>query len=173
MTKIGLVLTSFVAAIPGAGLAALMVMAFLNHSGGPSMWTKALAGMLFVVGTLLTLMPFGILVFAGPKAEKAPKKQKGEAEGAAVVEAESGEAVVAADDEEGASGSPFAVTDDNLQVVDSSADDLALTGEVVTGDEDLAEAAEDDSDFEVNALEGSEADLFEMDEEEPKKGKKK
>jgi hypothetical protein len=166
VTKIGLFLTSFVAAVPGAALAYLMVMAFLNHSGGSSLWTKALAGMLFVVGTLLTLMPFGILVFAGPKAEKAPKKQKdGE---------EAGAAVVAADDEEGASGSHVAVTDANLEVMDGSAEDFAMTGEVVTGDDSRADAAEDDSDFEVNASEGGSAeDLFEMDEDEPKPGKKK
>jgi hypothetical protein len=175
VTKIGLFLTSFVAAIPGAGLAYLMVMAFLNHSGGPSMWTKALAGMLFVVGTLLTLMPFGILVFAGPKAEKALKEQKDAKEaGSAVVEADSGEAVVAADDEEGGFGSRAAVTDPNLEVVDGSAEDFAMTGEVVTGDDAASEAAEDDSDFEVNATGGAaEEDLFEVDEDEPKKGKKK
>jgi hypothetical protein len=175
VTKIGLFLTSFVAAVPGAGLAYLMVMAFLNHSGGASLWTKSLAGMLFVVGTLLTLMPFGILVFAGPKVEKAPKKQKdGEEAGSAVVEAESGEAVVAADDEEGGSGSRAAVTDPNLEVMDGSADDFAMTGEVVAGDDAASEAVEDDSDFEVNATgTESEEDLFEMDEEPPKKGKKK
>ncbi|MGE5193339.1 MAG: hypothetical protein ACM3U2_12665, partial [Deltaproteobacteria bacterium] len=83
MTKTGLFVTSFVAAIPGAGLACLMVMAFLSYSGGPSMWTKALAGMLFVIGTLLALMPVGVFVFGGPKTEKAPKEPKEEAAGEA------------------------------------------------------------------------------------------
>ena len=175
MTKTGLFVTSFVAAIPGAWLAYLMVMAFLNYSGGPSMWSKALAGMLFVIGTLLMLMPAGIFVFAGPRAEKAPKKPKGETSeeaaeevGSAVVEAESGEAVVEAEEGMEGSGEHAAVTDPNLEVVDSSAEDFGMSGELVGA----GEAAEDDSDFEVNTAEGgSEEDLFE--EEEPKKGKKK
>ena len=176
MTKTGLFLTSFVAAIPGAWLAYLMVMAFLNHSGGPSLWSKALAGMLFVIGTLLTLMPAGIFVFAGPRAEKAPKKPKEEAAeeaaeeaDSAVVEAESGEAVVEAEEGEEGSGERSAVTDPNLEVVDSSAEDFGMSGELVGA----GEVAEDDSDFEVNTAEGgSEEDLFEEEEEEPKKGKK-
>jgi hypothetical protein len=173
VTKTGLFVTSFVAAIPGAWLAYLMVMAFLNYSGGPSMWSKALAGMLFVIGTLLMLMPAGIFVFAGPRAEKAPKKPKEEAAegaGSAVVEAESGEAVVEAAEGEEGSGERAAVTDPNLEVVDSSAEDFGMSGELVGA----GEAAEDDSDFEVNTAQGgSEVDLFEDEEEEPKKGKKK
>ncbi len=176
MTKNGLLLTSLVAAIPGAWLAYLMVMAFLSYSGGPSIWSKALAGMLFVIGTLLVLMPVGIFVFAGPKAEKAPKKAEGEAgkeAGSAVVEAESGEAVVAAEEGEEGSGAP-AVTDANLEVVDAGSEDFAMTGEVVGAEEAAAEVSEDDSDFEVNAdAAESEEELFEPEVDEPKKGKKK
>ena len=122
MTKTGLILTSFVAAIPGAALAYLMVMAFLGHSGGPSMWTKALAGMLLVIGGLLAAMPFGIIVFAGPKTEKAPKKPEDEAakeEGSAVVAAAS-EAELEAEEAGESSGSRAAVTDPNLEVVEAN-----------------------------------------------------
>ncbi len=176
MTKTGLFLTSFVAAIPGALLAYLMVMAFLNYSGGPTMWSKALAGMLFVIGTLLVLMPVGIFVFTGPKTEKAPKKAEGEAggqeAGSEVVAAESGEAVVAAEEGEEGAGAP-AVTDANLEVVEAGSEDFAMTGEVVNAEEAAAEVSEDDSDFEINADAASEDELLEAEEDEPKKGKKK
>jgi hypothetical protein len=177
VTKTGLILTSFVAAIPGAALAYLMVMAFLSHSGGPSMWTKALAGMLLVIGGLLAVMPFGIIVFAGPKTEKAPKKPKEEAakeEGSAVVAAES-ESELEADEAEEGSGSRAAVTDPNLEVVEANSDDFAMTGKVEGAEEDAAELSEDDSDFEVNAAAGeSDDEFFEAEEDQPKKkGKKK
>ena len=74
MSKIGLFLTSLVAAVPGGFLAYLMVMAFLNHSGGPTMWTKVLAGMLLFIGSLLSVMPVGVLLFTGAKSEKEPEK---------------------------------------------------------------------------------------------------
>ena len=172
MTKTGLFLTSFVAAIPGAVLAYLMVMAFLSHSGGPSMWTKALAGMLLVIGGLLAVMPFGIIVFAGPKTEKAPKKPKEEAakeEGSAVVAAES-EAELEAEEAEESSESRQAVTDSNLEVVEAISDDFAPAGDA----DEAAEVSEDDSDFEVNPDASDSSDeLLEAEEDEPKKGKKK
>jgi hypothetical protein len=178
VTKTGLILTSFVAAIPGAALAYLMVMAFLSHSGGPSMWSKALAGMLLVIGGLLAVMPFGIIVFAGPKTEKAPKKPEGEAakeEGSAVVAAESeSESELEAEEAEEGSGSRAVVTDPSLEVVEANSDDFAMTGKVEGAAEDAAELSEDDSDFEVNAAAGeSDDEFFEAEEDEPKKGKKK
>jgi len=170
VTKTGLFLTSFVAAIPGAALAYLMVMAFLSHSGGPSMWTKALAGLLLIIGGLLAMMPFGIMVFAGPKTEKAPKKSKEEAakeEGSAVVAAES-EAELEAEEAGESSGSRPAVTDPNLEVVEANSDDFAPAGE------EAAEVSEEDSDFEVNPDASDSSDeLLEAEEKPPKKGKKK
>ena len=176
MTKNGLFLTSFVAAVPGAVLAYLMVMAFLNYSGGPSLWTKLLAGLLLLIGMLLMLMPVGIFVYAGPKAEKAPKKAEGESgkeAGSAVVEAGSGEAVVEADAGEEGSGAAVAVTDPNLEVVDANSEDFAMTGEVVGAEEAASEVSEDDSDFEVNADASSGDEFLEAEEDEPKKRKKK
>jgi len=179
VTKTGLFLTSFVAAIPGAVLAYLMVMAFLSHSGGPSMWTKILAGLLLIIGGLLAAMPFGIMVFTGPKTEKAPKKLKEEAakeEGSAVVAAES-EAELEAEEAEEGSGSRRAVTDPSLEVVEATSDevieansdDFAEAG----GAEKAAEISDDDSDFEVHAEASDSGEFLEAEEEEPKKGKKK
>src|SRR5262245_23782799 len=149
-----------------------MVMAFLSHSGGPSMSTKVLAGLLLIIGGLLAAMPFGIMVFAGPKTEKAPKKPKEEAvkeEGSAVVAAES-EAELEAEEAGGSSGSRAAVTDPNLEVVEAISDDFAPAG----GSEEVAEVSEDDSDFEVNPDASDSSDeLPEAEEEPPKKAKQK
>ena len=124
------------------------------------MWIKTLSGMLLLIGGLLAVMPFGILVFAGPKSEKPLKKPKeaaGKEAGSAVVEAESEEVEVEEGGDE--SGSRAAVTDANLEVVDAASEEFA--------------AAEDDSDFEVNTPEGgSEEDFFESDDT-PKKSNKK
>lgn len=75
MTKNTLCLTSLVAAVPGAWLAVLMVMAFVNHSGGWSVTLQGLAGILLLIGSTLALMPVGIYVLMGPKSGKASKKK--------------------------------------------------------------------------------------------------
>jgi hypothetical protein len=182
VTKQGLFLTSFVAAIPGALMAYLMVAAFLQHAGGPSAWTKALAGMLLLIGLLLAAMPLGIFLYGGPKTEKAPaKKAEGDSseEGAdAESAAESGddmdsrhaETVIGDADEFEERAD---VTDENLEVFEGAPDEFSVTGEVVTGDSAAEESfdADADSDFEVNT--GDDEEPFEFDDEEPKKGKKK
>ena len=76
MSKRSLCLTSLVGAIPGAGLAYVMVMAFVNYAGGSSNAFKALAGTLLLIGGTLAVMPLGILLFSGPKSEKKIKKKK-------------------------------------------------------------------------------------------------
>lgn len=80
MSKTSLCLTSLVAAVPGGWLATLMVLAFLSTgAGGWSIVVKGIAGALLLAGGFLAVMPVGILLFAGPKAEKPPKsKDKGE-----------------------------------------------------------------------------------------------
>jgi hypothetical protein len=75
VTKNALCLTSLVAAVPGAWLAVLMVMAFVNHAGGWSVTLQGLAGILLLIGSTLALMPVGIYVLMGPKAEKGSKKK--------------------------------------------------------------------------------------------------
>ena len=166
MSKTGLLLTSFVAAFPGGLLAYLMVMAFLNYSGGPTAWTKTLAGMLLCIGGLLAVMPFGILVFAGPKSEKQPKKAKEEPSGvsdSAVAKAESGEVVA----ESEGSDAAVVATDDNLEVVESG-EEFDATMEMPAGEE----VEGDDFDSGEDALIADSDDM--VDEVDvPKKGKKK
>lgn len=88
MTKTGMILWSLVSALAGGGMAAVMIMAFLNYKGGWGIGTQAVAGLLFAVGALLAAMPVGIALFAGPKAPKAAAKSKGEAKAEDVSEAE-------------------------------------------------------------------------------------
>jgi len=178
VTKQGLFLTSFVAAVPGALMAYLMVASFVQYAGGPSMWTKALAGMLFLVGLLLAAMPLGIFLYGGPKTEKAPAKK---AEGDLIEEAGEGESGEESDSRHAetviADADDFEerpdVTDENLEVFEGAPDEFSVTGEVVTGDAADEESfdADADSDFEVNT--GDDEEPFEFEDEEPKKGKKK
>ena len=127
MSNKQLSLTSLVAAIPGALLAALAVMAFIKYAGGPSITWKALAGTVLLIGGTLALMPVGILVFGGPKTEKAPKKDaeakppEGAVEEGAVATASADDFVAEAEGqdegglevgEESASSDPYAETMD-------------------------------------------------------------
>ena len=63
MNKNTLCLTSLVAAVPGAVLAVLMVMAFVNFAGGWSVMVKGLTGLLLLIGAALAVMPVGIFLF--------------------------------------------------------------------------------------------------------------
>ncbi|HLJ11383.1 MAG TPA: hypothetical protein VKU82_09340 [Planctomycetaceae bacterium] len=169
MSKNGLILTSLVAAIPGAFLAVQMIMAFLRYAGGATLWTKGLSAMLLLIGAGLAVMPVGIFLFAGPKPEKKSKEAEDESAGR---EAEGGESAESA-------GLRGAMTDPNLEVVDAEADDFAMTGEVVTGNEPVDEDFDLGSEFEMHASQpGSEDELaadseFEFEEEETPKRKKK
>ena len=175
MSKNGLLLVSLVAAIPGALLVYLMVMSFINYAAGPSMWPKALAGMALLVGLLLAVMPAGIFVYGGPKAEKAPEKK---ADDEAAVESESGyaETIIAAPHEDAESSeleSSTDVTDENLEVVEAESEEFG-SEEFGAGDDDTGSQEFDvGSDFEIGA---DEAEVVEADddfeEDSPKKKKK-
>jgi len=160
-------LISLVAAIPGALLLVLMVMAFINYAAGPTVWFKALAGTALLVGLLLTCMPLVIFVRGGPRAEKAPDKKSGEeAEG----EAGDSDAIVAESDE--ISDSQVEVTDSNLEVVEGEPDEFAMTGELVSGDTDASSEDFDlGSDFELGAGEDEAVEVIDDDEDAPKKKK--
>jgi hypothetical protein len=71
MNKNALCLTSLIAAIPGALLAVLMVMAFVNYAGGFSIVVKGLAGIMFLTGGALAAMP-AVILLSGPKMAKEP-----------------------------------------------------------------------------------------------------
>lgn len=171
MSKNSLILVSLVGAIPGALLAGLMVIAFLNYAGGPTMWVKALAVTALLIGLLLTVMPVGIFVFAGPKAEKAPKEKTGDE---AESEASDSQAIIS--ESEDALDSRSGATDSSLEVVEGEPDEFAMTGEVVTGDDDTgSEEFDVGSDFEIGTGDAEPVETLDegdqFDEDAPKKKK--
>ena len=176
MSKNGLFLVSLVAAVPGAVLVYLMVMSFLQYAGNSSTWPKALAGMALLVGLLLTLMPVGILVFGGRKAEKAPVK---EPSAGSASEFEDSETIIS-ESHEGSDSSPgllSGATDPNLEVVEGEPDEFAMTGEIVTSDLDgSSEDFDLGSDFEAGGAEEEAVEVIDaedkFDEHAPKKKKK-
>lgn len=157
MSKTGLCLTSIVAAIPGAWVAVLVVMAFLSAgAGGWSVAIKALSGALLLVGGGLAVMPIGILLFAGPKAEK-PAKAK---EKPANESPEKGEAVAVAAVEDDA----FEAADATFEVEPDARDSEEF---VETIDQPSIEADSDDFDL------GADFELDSSEDVEPKGKKRK
>ena len=173
MSKNGLFFVSLVAAVPGAVLVYLMVMSFLQYAGNSSMWPKALAGMALLVGLLLTFMPVGILVFGGPKAEKAPEKKS--VEGSAS-EFEDSEAIISEshDGSDSSAGSLSGATDPNLEVIEGEPDEFAMTGEIVTSDLDgSSEDFDLGSDFEVGRAEDEAVEVIDAEDEFDEHARKK
>jgi hypothetical protein len=62
VSKLQLFLVSLIGAIPGAFLAFLSVMAFLNFAGGSSMLLKATTGLLAAIGTFMPILSAMILL---------------------------------------------------------------------------------------------------------------
>lgn len=82
---------SLIAAVPGALLAFLLVMAFLRHADKMGGTLNAVVGVALLCGVAAALMPVGILLFGGPRTAGKPKsikaaKTKGEPEAAAATE---------------------------------------------------------------------------------------
>jgi hypothetical protein len=158
VTKLQVMLTSLVAAIPGALLAYFMVMVFLNFGGGSSGFFKGLAGVSLLLGAMLALMPVGILVFAGPKSEKKKPKPKpadgDESETEAI--ADSGDEVAAVAD----SGDDLAVAEEDA---DADEDDVDRTGETIEFQTDEAmAAAEDEGEVDAEAADLESTDNLEL-----------
>ncbi|MBS0264965.1 MAG: hypothetical protein JSS02_23735 [Planctomycetes bacterium] len=149
MSKNGLILASLVGAIPGALITYLMVMAFINFAGGPTVLHKILCVLSMLIGLLLTALPIGIFVLGGPKSEKnakkdaddedsgkkagksSRKKEDEDDEVEEIEEVDSADAVETLD----------AVTDENIEVEEGSLDEFAVTGEVLIDDDDVEDAA--------------------------------
>jgi len=83
MTKNGLFAVSLIGAIPGAFLAYLCVMAFLNFAGGSSILLKSLTGLLLLIGAGMPILSVATLLQgrggksgdeASTKVAKAPAK---------------------------------------------------------------------------------------------------
>jgi hypothetical protein len=146
-------LTSLVAAVPAGFLTYLLVMAFLNHVGNMSGMAMGLAGTTLAVSAFLTLTPFGIFVFGGPKKKKAavpkaaPEGKKAEAKKA----------------EAAASSSEVAglVSSGEAHVLDS---DTELKSDAVVMDEELEDTTAFETPMSNPEIELRDSDTFGSDE---------
>ncbi len=72
MSRVGVVLTSLVAAVPGAALTVLVVMAFLKYADAMSGVLIGLSAVTLLASALIALLPVGIVLFsAKPRAATA------------------------------------------------------------------------------------------------------
>jgi hypothetical protein len=152
VTKLGLILTSLTTAATGGAMAVVMIMAFLNHKGGWSIGTQAIAGLLFAIGATLAVMPVGIAVFSGPKA---PGKSKGKDKAAAAepeaaeVDADEEAAVEEVEEEAGEFADEEVVAEEDAVSADDSEVEATVdfSPEESTGDHEFDLGEEfDDSD---------------------------
>lgn len=178
MTKSSTALMSLVAAIPGALLAFLLVMAFLNHADKMGGTLNAIVGVALLCGVATALMPVGVLIFGGPKgpakpkaAKKVkPKKEKAKKEKPAKKQAKSepdDEFVDEDADDEGSSE----LVDDEVDLDDEEteqvelAEDDEIARKKVSDEWDVPDS-QDDDDFEFeDALSDDELE-FDFDDEE-------
>jgi len=142
---------SLVAAIPAGILVALLVMMILSHSENFKTVTWAAAAVSLALSAVTLLMPFGILLFSGKAAAKAPAKT-----------ADKKAAAIADDDEPEVSASDELLADEDGEI-----------GETVEFHGDMSDDIETFDDSE--AFEPTDDDLFDEEEEvkPKKKGKKK
>jgi hypothetical protein len=158
-------LTSLIAAIPAGFLSYLLVMVFLKQADSLNTTLKVIVGVSLLCAAIITLMPFGLLIFGGKKSvssDEKPSRGKSDdldedLEDVAEVD-EDGESVEGAD-EELAESSSFDMDDDDADVMADSDDAIST----ISGNDSSLDEIETADDFE---------DAFE-DEDEPKPKKKK
>lgn len=133
-------LTSLIGAIPAGFLLYLLVIVFLRSSDKLSTVLMVIVGMTLVCAFVVVLMPFGLLVLGGKKAEKVEK----EAPAKAAKEEDSDEVAVA-DEEESESvseieeaieeeeGSDFDIGESDAEIMSDSDDEI--TGSTSSLDE--------------------------------------
>lgn len=178
VSKLQLVLTSLIAAIPGAFLSYLLVMTFVNRAGEMPGTLLGLAGLTLASSVTVALLPVAIAVFvsSGPAKPQKKKPQKEEAEEEDFEDEEAAEfdedlEVAAATDVDDA-----VEHDDELEVDDEFAteelsDEIGVTAagesedEDIFGEDDEFTVADEDED-EVFAASDDELDFDFEDEEE-------
>ena len=146
MSKLSLLLTSLVAAIPGGYLTYLMVMTFLDRADQMSGTLMGLVGLTLAMSACVTLIPFGIAIFT-PKGEKVASAGTAQEEADVDVDEDLDEDL---DGEAGGFGDD--PIPDDFEVEDSGAVDDVETGDLETfeyevdGDDD---ASSSDDDFDM------------------------
>lgn len=166
MSKLQLMLTSLVAAVPGALLVYVLLMS-LMFSDGPPMLAYIAMGLTLIAAALICVIPPGVLVLGGKS--KAVGASKDVAKAKAKANAKPAQ-----------SSGEIELLDDEAALIDQSGDSISLeeeTPEFVLDDADTeaGELAEETLDTEpVEEFEGFELDEDELDfEDEPPKKKKK
>jgi hypothetical protein len=144
VTKTQTMLTSLVAAVPAGVLSAVLVMVFLSYSDALKPMAYVVLGSALACSGLMTLMPFGILVFGGRKARPAAPAK-----------------AVRTDDDVEDADEPEMETGDDID-----------TSEVLEDTDDLEPTVGFDTDEVLEETEELE-DLFEDDDEPPAKKPKK
>ena len=162
MGKTQRALTSLIAAIPAGVLSYLLVMVFLSKADSLKTITQVLAGTTLLCSGLVTLMPFGLLIFGGKKA--------------------------AADDEGKTAGKKSDVDDEDVDVEDEGVeavsdleeveeteegDDSASAFDVEESDADIMADSDDDLSGPASSLDEIESVDFDDEEEEEKPAPKK
>lgn len=138
-------LTSLVAAIPAGFLAYLLVRAFLDSADKLTTTTQVLVGVTLFCAALVTLMPFGLLIFGGKKSvpEEDAKPVSGASEVDDLDDAEAVDDVEDADADEA-----FDIDDSDADVMadsdaDFSTDQASSLDEIETVDFDDEEEEEE------------------------------
>ena len=148
MSKFGQTMASLVAAVPAAGLAALLIMTFITGEHATQVTGNVplliLVGATLAVSALVALMPAGVLIFAGGS--------KVAVDDDVLVEDER--------DTETGGDDPFVDDDDDDPFVDD--DDPFVDEE----DDDEDPFAEDESDDELQIEGLDEEDIFATDDDE-------
>lgn len=170
MSKTGLALASLAAALPGAALVYVLVMAFLNYSDRMSGALMGLAGLTLLLGAGMALMPAAVFVF-GPKTAARPADAAEDEETEAAEEA-SADIETAEDEDADAEGADADLDadvefDDGSETVIAGMDDEAPADDEYASDDILAAEGDDDFDFDA-----ADADDFDDLEEPPPKKKR-
>lgn len=156
MTRVQTAAASLVAAVPAGILCALLVMVFLNHAENLKTMTQALVGGTLVVTAVVTLLPFGVLIFGGRSGGKGADKGK--------AGATSGKA---ADDGTIATSDDIVASEDDLEIDEDT--ETVMYQDAVDDEADTAEVFEDDdfstTDEEDFVLSDDDIEAYEDDED--------
>lgn len=155
-------LTSLVGAIPAGFLAYLLVMVFLNRFDKLSTVLIIVVGATLACAVLVTLMPVGLLVFGGKKAEKTADKESS----SAIDKEEGSEEIAVTDDEE------VEEADEEIEEVEEETGSSDF--DIGESDSNIMSDSDDEISGSASSLDEIEtADFEDEDEDEPPAKKKK
>lgn len=150
MGRFAFAMTSFTAALPAALLSAVLVMAFTSQLEGirQSIVMLLMVGITLGLSSFVVLIPFGILVFGGPKKAKTPVEK--------AAKKDDKKAAAKKEVEPSSSGSESIAA---LAIEDSESDTLATTGSAKLVDSDIVDMDDSGSsgEFDIEEMEDTSA----------------